>query len=116
MQMLKCEKCYHQEACEDFFDFKFTLENCDYFKDKALIVELPCRSGDILFVIDYEPWEEHIDKVKCQSIEIDDCGMSIYCETIEGSYDTYVSNDFGETVFLTREAAEKALKEWKNGK
>ncbi len=112
-----CKNCYHYEACNYFLK----KENkhlgscegfvCGHFKDKSLIVELPCKGGDILFVVDYEPGEECIEKVKCRSIEIDDSGMSIYCETIEGSCDTYVPGDFGESIFLTRKEAKKALEE-----
>ena len=50
-------------------------------------------------------------KIECISIEIHDCGISIYCKSIERSYDTYVPEDFGEIIFLSRKWAERALKE-----
>ena len=108
--MPKCENCYHKNLCK----YSGNVTVCENFKDKFLIAELPCKVGDILFVVDYEPGEECIDKVKCNSIEFDNCGMSIYVETIEGSYDTYIPDDFGESIFLTRTEAEKALEERKN--
>ena len=121
--MSKCENCYHYEACLNSLSENKVLINtevfaCEYYKDKSLIVELPCRVGDVVFTIEYNCDSEssYIEKIKCNSIEIYDCDISIYCETIEGNYDTYIPADFGETVFLSREEAERALEEISNEK
>ena len=107
--MPKCENCYHKDICAAFFDGS-GMPDCDYFKDKALIVELPCKVGDKLFALDYDD----IDEVECCSVEIDEFGMLIHCETAEGDCDTYYLGDFGESIFLNRNKVEKALEERKN--
>ena len=115
--MSKCENCYHRKVCIDNANYR-NAENCRQYKDKSLIAELPCRVGDVLFTIEYNHDENkrYIEKIECISIEIHDCGISIYCKSIERNYDTYVPEDFGETVFLSREEAERALEEReKNG-
>lgn len=120
--MTKCENCIHERVCDSLIqnglpynDDKFSTDKfCNHFKDKSLIVELPCRGGEVLYTHEYDCEREecYIEKVKCHSIEIGgDNDISIYCENIEGQYDTYVPDDFGECIFLTREEAEKALKE-----
>lgn len=121
--MAKCENCYHYEACLNSLSENKGLNNtedfvCEHYKDKSLIVELPCRVGDVLFTTEYDcdSNSSYIEKIECISIEIHDCGISIYCKSIERNYDTYVPEDFGETVFLSREEAERALEEReKNG-
>ena len=115
--MAKCENCYHRKACIDSANYK-NSENCRRYKDKSLIVDLPCRVGDVLFTIEYNCDSEssYIEKIECISIEIHDCGISIYCKSIERNYDTYVPEDFGIYVFLSREEAERALEEINNEK
>lgn len=70
-----CKDCLHYDVCllerDDNKDkltadglFKKAEEDCAYFKDKSLVVELPCLPGEKLYVItkkefrvgnDYEP-------------------------------------------------------------
>lgn len=119
--MSKCNNCYHNKVCVDGANFK-SADNCRQYKDKSLIAELTCNPGDTLFTIehhydyDYDSDSSYIVKIKCNGIGIYDCGISIYCKTIVGNCDTYVPEDFGESVFLSREEAERALEECeKNG-
>lgn len=55
--MAKCKNCYHYEACLYFLAKENKILNnsegfvCGYYKDKSLIVELPCRIGDTVFII-----------------------------------------------------------------
>ena len=74
--------------------------------------ELPCKVGDIVHFID------DIDGVYERSavvagIEIDTEGVHIVIPDDEtGSVSSYYApEEFGETIFLTKEAAEAALKE-----
>ena len=115
---MKCENCYHARACLNSLSENKGLNNtesfvCEHYKDKSLVFELPCRVGDVLFTTEYDcdSNSSYIEKIECISIEIHDCGISIYCKSIERNYDTYVPEDFGETVFLSREEAERALEE-----
>ena len=68
--------------------------------DKAgRCVVLPCKVGDTL----YEPYVDGTDQAEVNEIAIEICTrMGVYNQ-----------EDFGKTVFLTREAAEKALEDMK---
>lgn len=114
---MKCKECYHFEACQYWLNKENkklgSVEGfiCEYFKNKLSVVNLPCKAGDVLFVKEYDTDtdKEYIEKVKCNEIEITEDGISIICETTEGSYDTYVPEDFGDCIFTTRKEAAKAL-------
>lgn len=93
-------------------------------KDRRLVT-LPCKVGDLLYEVDLPEYgvitckvlgilyycgpEYHVPGNKIVST------INVQVEVIEGhgkgsSYD-FAPENFGETVFLTREAAEAALKE-----
>jgi hypothetical protein len=92
-----------------------TLDHCDQicedFKDKSKIVELPCELGSAVYAL-AEPCggcehfnapmqEEYIERCKhCDKIEI---------INIKFSLDLY--DEVGKTVFTSKEAAERALRE-----
>ena len=40
---MTCKDCIHYEMCENS---PVMEDGCPYFKDKSLIVELPCKVGD----------------------------------------------------------------------
>jgi hypothetical protein len=92
-----------------------TIDQCDHFKDKSLIVELPCKVGDDLFVI-----SQTKDKRILPFINIHTCSgftvfvkkrcIDVWCGAGNG-VKTYKLKDFGKTVFLTKEDAERKLKE-----
>ena len=66
---MTCKDCYHYEACKEKFaglkklcvdkpkkhtELDPRVENrCQQFKDKSLIVELPCKVGETLYCISY---------------------------------------------------------------
>jgi len=114
---MKCEKCLHYEVCKSLEECNgirmIKAEHCSFYRDETLMVDLPCKAGDVLFVKEYyvETENEYIEKVKCNEIEIVEDSISIICKTTEGSYDTYVPEDFGDCIFTTREEAEKAFEE-----
>ena len=94
---MTCKDCVHDELCDwnRGYSCYFTLfgaENCRYYKPKSRFVELPCEVGQKVWFIDQER-------------------ISFHYEWVVG--ETYFSlsmlNDFGKTVFLSREEAEKAL-------
>lgn len=109
--MANCKNCIHGCICGSACMNE--PDGCGDFKDKSKIVELPCKADDVLYVTEYDVDSDksYIEKVKVSSIEIDEYGISIYCKTVEGNYDTYVPNDFGDSIFLTSEEAERALEE-----
>lgn len=126
--MPKCENCYHHDIC--IFHGASGCERCMQYKDKSLIVELPCKVGDTVWikgeplVVDFI----HIDNTVTFCIHFNcyerDCGDCPFCEdevSWEGEHDCrtsgyleFTADDIGKTVFLTREEAENALRESEN--
>ena len=96
------------------FDDVFT----DYLLDNGVIVP-PVKVGNTVYVINREgkPQEMKFDRVdlRCSCTRENYCGLCTRCMDKEGNICQYRFNndfsDFGKDVFLTREEAEKALKE-----
>ena len=116
--MIKCENCIHYEMClwqKGGVNLMLAEHNCDFYKDKSLCVELPCKVGDDLFEI-----SQLKDKRILPFINIHTCsgftvfvrkrGVDVWCNAGNGVR-TYKLNNFGKTVFLTKEDAERKLKE-----
>lgn len=98
--MASCKDCMHEKVC-NFFGGDLNeegAENCVYFKDHNSFVDLPCKVGDMVYQTD---------------------GIRIYENKIERIiFDTnnigFDETSIGKSIFLTREEAEKALKEREN--
>lgn len=106
--MASCEDCMYVEVCP----FKhYRCENdrmekrCSFFRDHSLFVELPCKVGDTIYVV---------EKGKI----IEDSVVTLYVAYFGGDEETFqfdgiktdgYFSDFGKTVFLTQEEAEQAL-------
>lgn len=119
--MSKCENCIHYKACEDWTylvsaDVNFPYEcdgdtkPCELYKDKSLFVELPCAFGEKLY-IPVIGTDVVID-TKLIAIGVDEDGDVVY-NPYEYSADTFgiSGGEIGKTVFLTKEEAERKLKE-----
>lgn len=76
-------------------------------QNKLLI--LLCAVGDVVYEVDFV--DNQIEKKRIESIEISECGISIYARDIFNSFDAYDISDFGESVFFIKQQAESALKE-----
>lgn len=50
---MTCKDCFHYEVCCDEYELEHA-ENCNNFKDKSKIVELPFKVGDMVYVLEYE--------------------------------------------------------------
>lgn len=120
--MAKCENCYHYEACLNSLSGYKVLNNtegfvCDYYKDKSLIVELPCRVGDVVYVLYTCDLPHEIEQAIINSINIRKESTQIVFSN--NSAFTVWENDWSiykKYVFSSREEAERALKESeKNG-
>lgn len=77
----------------------------DYLLANGVVV-LPCKVGDTVYCI-----EENNDIYKTIVITIHCTVRQNFCQTTNGFLDL---NDFGKTVFLTKEEAEKALERRKS--
>lgn len=113
----KCKDCVHYDVCYELTYHEpngeiVGREVCNNFKDKSRFVELPCNVGDIVWVIN----KNEIYKCRVYGISID--FKSAWFTFLYNGYfpefkekKIYYLSEFSKTVFLTREEAEKALKE-----
>jgi hypothetical protein len=108
MTMENCEKCYHRRLC-----CIVNFDKCEYFKDKSLFVELPCKIDDTVYMLGHESimvlTVSNISLVPYPLVECEDTE----CEEYAGTYQ-FETKDFGKTVFLTFGEATKALEEREN--
>ena len=115
--MAKCENCYHAEICKNYPNTglppkmrqELVNKGCEHYKDKSLIIELPCRVGDDLY------WISDENEVECQRNAIvgivveDGCFEAL---DIDGNIDKIGTR----YAYLSREEAVRALEESeKNG-
>ena len=107
-------------------------KGCEHYKDKSLIIELPCRVGDTVYCVGTECLADR-NGVKCEkwkaenpSSDCDECLLDRKYVVFQIQVSPHLIGNivfnqnenfvFGKTVFLTREEAERALKEReKNG-
>ena len=125
-------------VCKILYDFKIdkdTLENqlkeihrlndvireYEDLEEKGLLLKLPCKVGDTVYVID-TIYECEYDYLDCPRSFPNAYGCEVYKEKFEceHEYEKLVVRpknlkfdmleDFGKTVFLTKEEAEQELK------
>lgn len=95
------KKQYQGNAVETSVNYIQNSELADYLIENGVIV-LPCRVGDVV-------WDRNGEPHKVISIEwYSKKVMHLHCEHHTFSVG---KRSIGKTVFLTREEAEKALKE-----
>ena len=135
--MATCAECVHVEVCTSFANMRLDAFNvseddaqcllkkctgdasvCNDFADRARFVELPCKVGDKVYLDNL-----HIKYADVIGIYIDAFGgvfdLRIYTniQLANGfGYEYFISKDYtfediGKRLFLTKEAAEQALKE-----
>ena len=80
-------------------------------RDGRLVV-LPCKVGDVVYGFH---GEKTILPMVAKWFETNTDGWCIAAQYVPMAPKFYRFSDFGKTVFLTREAAEKALEAMKNG-
>lgn len=116
-----CMKCAEQH--EQLVEWLEELKSYKSAEKQGLLVRLPCKSGDDVYIIPSPPvYElnilngyENINRVYHQHIESITFAGSHWYATGRNEYKEKVLNDtaFGTTWFLTREEAEKKLEEMK---
>lgn len=123
--MASCKDCLIADICykyKDMRDGKKTYSEyfgedtyCEHFKDRNQFVELPCKIGDTIFAITERKrngkWNKVVVERVVNGIEI---GRGGFMTVRSGTTVTVFLSDLGKTVFLTREEAERALKEREN--
>lgn len=110
---MTCKDCYHYDVCK-FYNKNLPEEydpiewQCDNFKDKSLVVELPCKVGKELFLTDYLMGHHRLKEYKFIGERV---VMAIECFEFQRTCWRFVDEHFGKTVFLSKEEAEAKLKE-----
>lgn len=126
--MASCKDCVHVEVCISYLReaykrahlatpdlnsfLSLRCDDCEHFKDRSRFVELPCYVGDTVYEIVERKasgkWVPIIVSHVVGAIEVCKNGtIGFRCGTT-----IWISAD---SAFLTREAAEQALKERENG-
>ena len=131
---MTCKDCYHCEACENKFaglkkicvdepvkhlELNPAVEKCcESFKDKSRIIELPCKVGDEIYILNREniPQKMILDEpdIRCHCTKEDNLCMALCDDKKHGICAYRLKNDgsdIGEKVFLTKEEAKAKLKE-----
>lgn len=130
---MTCKDCIHVYVCKNAFCWIDPNDSnkkttCVHFKPKSRYIELPCAVGDTVYRV-VTLLNKEIKIVKGIVLEFsrthegvnNDKDRFYFCaegETfIRRQYSIWCeSTDFGKTVFLTKEEAEKALAERSEGK
>ena len=111
---MTCKECVHYDMCLETFrkskergNYSNTTEeeyfsnwfDCDFFLPKSRFMGLPCEVGQKVWFI------------KKDRVPDDDYRMSFHTEWVIGETHFQLSmiSQFGKTVFLSKEEAEKAL-------
>ena len=118
----RCKDCVHHEVCE--YD-KALVEDtnlCEYFKPKSRFVELPCEVGQTVYyintfysknpiIVKCEVDALHITSGKNQRGHKKPSYALIRNENMKSLSTRVYFENFGKTVFISREEAENALRE-----
>lgn len=102
-----CIKC--AEEHEQLVKWLEELKSYKDLEEQGLLVRLPCKVGDSVFII----VGKDISKQGIRKVEISDNGIIFKTNRRKRIFNVA---EFGKTVFLAREDAEKKLEEMKNGK
>lgn len=105
--MSKCLSCLHYEVCDYRINEEdITVAECTQFTDRSEWVHLPCKVGDKVYYTYQSPTTCEYSIHKIYLIEFKDNHFYFYA--IPSLY--FKDTEFGKSVFLTREEAEKSIK------
>lgn len=122
-----CKNCIHyclcnyEEICHYDIDNIKNAKDCSFFQGRSRFVELPCKVGDTVYMLTEQTQKlgrKKITKtviVECcvDNFRIGDAGYpsAALCNNENVWHYGVEPKMFGESIFLSREAAEQALKE-----
>lgn len=113
--LFECERCGEEIwRLPDYGNGSPTEKLADYedAEEHGFLLRLPCKVGDKIF-LDFAGFGKDIDKFTVKDFHLDcfeDGEIILYCDyesndkTLSGQIDVM---EFGKTVFLTREEAER---------
>ena len=109
---MKCENCLHYGVCTFAKQYE-AADKCTDFADKDLYIKITFKVGTKVYALATPCGGcEHYNLSLEQSLKI--CRNCEKREIAECTFDNELIDEFGKTVFLTREDAEKKLEELKN--
>lgn len=120
--MASCKDCINYDVCSTKGANCDRGNNCVMFKDRTRFVELPCKVGDVVYemVLNRDKSFSHWNTHKVVGVHLGNFPdlrghkrqeyLVTYCELMN-FLGRIPLNKLGKTVFLTREEAERALKE-----
>lgn len=120
--MASCKDCVHYDVCYELTYHEpngeiVGREVCNNFKDKTRFVELPCKVGDTIYKVWYLPChngETYPYGYSWSGCE-DECDLKKTIFEFKVPSIQFIVNEFlgkdNIIYYLTREEAEKALKE-----
>lgn len=112
--MAQCKDCLYHEMC--YHTHSSASPSCEDFKDKGRYIELPCKVGDTVYIIDEDYVESEypfVLDVKVLMVYVTRNGIAVDLSLPLG-FRMNTMAEVGKTVFLTEEDAEKALTERSN--
>lgn len=111
--LIKCQDCIeesncYEQSCGHIEKAIHKLQEYENLESKGLLIKLPCKVEDIV----YDTTLGFIEKCVVTEIEIlaDDIDIRLISDVTTG---TVSCDDFGKTLFPTREEAEKKLNDIK---
>jgi hypothetical protein len=109
--MANCKDCLHVEVCKDYGEVFSLIKGgkCSLFKDRSRFVELPCKDGEYVYVI--EPLCDSIAFHTIKRRKIKHIKPQARIQFAGGGWILDFLSAFNQYVFRTYEEAEQALKE-----
>lgn len=121
--MKTCKDCYHQKACQAMLEvqgysvsesYRGDATRCDTFKDKSLVLDLPCAIDAEIFMLKDRYKYKKIVKTDIVKAHID-CftvgeAKRVVADVCDEEGDFYIALG-AEDFYLSYEVAEQALKE-----
>lgn len=124
---MTCKDCYHCDVCSEkdgttnFYGKELACNDvekrCQYFKDKSLIIELPCEVDNKVYYLSIKraiPLTYKIEEAEVLDYNINRYG--IFDVKIRQLNLDYIFRTSIDKIFLTKEEAEEKLKELNNDK
>lgn len=105
--MSKCINCLHYQMCI----YNNSNKRCPCFTDRSEWVKLPCKVGDKVYCIYQNPATCKYSFQQREIFLIEFKDNHFYCYATPSI--CYKDTEFGKSVFLTREEAEKAIEKIK---
>lgn len=115
---MTCKDCVHYDICpwQDDDEYESIVElsaDCYNFKPKSRFVELPCAFGDVIYMLvtrKTHSFEYEFENGKRKMIKQQNQHTFIKRTTFMESNFFKVLDEWGKTVFSSKEQAENALR------